>query len=440
MASLSHNKERQRCRIFFVAPDGSRRCLGITQRKSEKEKGLLKRAHSLLTNVEKLIEYRGSGTALDNTLLKWIEGLKPNHRKTLTECGLLEEPDDGEELPPPTLREFCKQWMKDFDSGKPGTQNVRQRALNHLEAFFDEHKTLQDLTEYDAECYGKFLRQEQALAESTARKMLSIAKQMLRAAVKARLIDQNPFASEKTSPPKKAKEKQYHVSDAEVQAIYRKCPNTEWQAFLILGRYAGLRLPSEICELKWTDINWKTGLMTIHSPKLQKSGSSGIRQVPLFPQVRTVLQKLWSENPDEYVLPSLRRVTNVNPLFRRIVKDAGVKPWPDLCYNLRQSAINDAEHNPRFTTKNVSDWFGNSEQTRLKHYSRTLAEDISAATEGDGRELGWMSEDQMVAFWSQQPTESGSSDSQRKNKTPENSGVYETLQEAAEGVNGPNWT
>ncbi|GAB5444709.1 MAG: hypothetical protein Fues2KO_50580 [Fuerstiella sp.] len=67
-----------------------------------------------------------------------------------------------------------------------------------------------------------------------------------------------------------------------------------------------------------------------------------------------------------------------------------MKPWPDLCYNLRQSVINDAEHNPRFTTKNISDWFGNSEKTRLKHYSRTLAEDIAAATNGDGSDLAWM--------------------------------------------------
>ena len=68
--------------------------------------------------------------------------------------------------------------------------------------------------------------------------------------------------------------------------------------------------------------------------------------MPLFLQVKTVLQKLWSETPDEFVLPRLRTITNPNTLFRPIVSAAEIIPWPDLFYNLRQSAINDAGHNP----------------------------------------------------------------------------------------------
>ena len=130
---------------------------------------------------------------------------------------------------------------------------------------------LEAVTEYDAECYSRFLRQQQGLGESTARKMVAIAKQILRSAVRARLITQNPFAEEKTTPPEKAEGKQYHVSDVEVQKVYQACPTTEWRAFLVLGRYAGLRLPSEMQPLKWEcKRRWES--VALGGRKVQRSG------------------------------------------------------------------------------------------------------------------------------------------------------------------------
>jgi integrase len=270
--------------------------------------------------------------------------------------------------------------------------------------------------------------------------MVGIAKQILRSAVKARLLTQNPFAEEKTTPPEKAEHKQYHVSAAEVQTIYKACPTTEWQAFLILGRYAGLRLPSEMQPLKWEHVNWKASIFTVHSSKLEHLRNGGVRQIPLFPQVRAVLKKLWAENPEEYVLPHLRTIQNPNPLLRRIIEDAGVTPWPDLLYNLRQSAINDAEHDPRFTAKNISDWFGNSEKTRKKHYSRTLAEDVRAAAEGVGTDLAWMDNTDSVQILSTNTNEPTKNGHQSKEKTPELSGVFAGIPSGSQDDNGPNWT
>lgn len=102
----------------------------------------------------------------------------------------------------------------------------------------------------------------------------------------------------------------------EVKAIYVVCPSTVWQAFLILGCYGGFRLPSEIRSLKWDHVDWKTGMFAVHSPKLEHPRNSSVRQVPRFSQMKTVLQKLWSENPEEFVLPHLRTIKNPNPLFR----------------------------------------------------------------------------------------------------------------------------
>lgn len=140
------------------------------------------------------------------------------------------------------------------------------------------------------------------------------------------------------------------------------------------------------------------------------------------------------------MLPEVSRIKNVNPQFRRIVKNSGITPWPDLCYNLRQSAINDAEHNPRFTSKNVSDWFGNSEQTRQKHYSRTLIEDVEAATAGDGRDLAWMDKTDSVQILSMKASETGRNGRTADKKTPENSNDFSGVRSRSQGISGPNWT
>lgn len=440
MASLNFEEKNSRYRIRFTAPDESIRCISLKQGKKESRKGLDKRASSLVHQIEYLIETKASGRALDDAQRRWIDTLKPSYRKTLTDCGLL-DPDSGEPKEPSAmLIAFCESWVDDRSKDKQSTQLVRGRAMKHLKAFFAADIALVAVTEYDAECYSRFLRQTQQLSESTARKMVSIAKQMLRSAVKARLLLQNPFDEEKTTPPAKADSKQYHVSDAEIQIIYKACPTTEWKTFLVLGRYAGLRLPSEIKQLRWKDINWKANVFTVNSPKLEHLTNGGIRQVPLFPQVKLVLAKLWAENPGEFVLPHIRTIQNPNPVLRKIIEKTSVKPWPDLIYNLRQSAINDAEHNPRFTTKNVSDWFGNSEKTRQKHYSRTLASDIEAAADTDGSDLEWMDNSDSVQILSTKASETGGTECSAHKKTPGISGVFSSLPVCTDQTDGPNWT
>ena len=109
-------------------------------------------------------------------------------------------------------------------------------------------------------------------------------------------------------------------------------------------------------------------------------------------------------------------------------------------HNLRQSAVTDAEHNPGFIGQNVSDWFGNSEKTRQKHYSRTLAEDVKAATEGDGRDLTWMDKEIFVHDLSMKATEMARNDESTNEETPEFSGVFSGVPATSEEQGGPNWT
>jgi len=148
MASISHNADRKQCRIQWVAADGSRKCLTISQGRNEKEAGLLKRANSLVLNLERLIERRTSGQSVDASLRAWIESLKPSHRKTLASCGLVDQ--GATEQKPRTLGPFLKQWMADRQSQKNSTLLVWGHAKRNLLKFFGGDKLLSDITEADA--------------------------------------------------------------------------------------------------------------------------------------------------------------------------------------------------------------------------------------------------------------------------------------------------
>ena len=52
----------------------------------------------------------------------------------------------------------------------------------------------------------------------------------------------------------------------------------------MLCRYAGLRCPSEVFALRWSDIELDAGRMRVRSPTGENFGK-GIREVPLFPEV-----------------------------------------------------------------------------------------------------------------------------------------------------------
>jgi hypothetical protein len=96
--------------------------------------------------------------------------------------------------------------------------------------------------------------------------------------------------------------------------------------------------------------------------------------VPLFPQIREALNKLWDklgDNPGEFVLPKIRVITNVNPQLGRIIKAAGLKVWPKRWQNLR--ATRATELGRIFPSHVVTGWCGHTERIAAEHYWMTTS-------------------------------------------------------------------
>ena len=74
------------------------------------------------------------------------------------------------------------------------------------------------------------------------------------------------------------------------------------------------------------------GRATIHSPKTEHHEGGESRVIPLFPELRTLLEdelELTGDGP--HVLPSrIRSHANPGTMLRKIIKRTGLKVWPKL--------------------------------------------------------------------------------------------------------------
>ena len=64
------------------------------------------------------------------------------------------------------------------------------------------------------------------------------------------------------------------------------CPDNEWRLLVVLARYGGLRIPSELVGLTWDDVDWDRGVMRISVPKKEHLPGQETREVPIFPEIR----------------------------------------------------------------------------------------------------------------------------------------------------------
>ena len=158
------------------------------------------------------------------------------------------------------------------------------------------------------------------------------------------------------------------------------CPDPQWKLLLALSRYAGLRCPSEHLALRWTDVDFESGRMTVRSTKTEHHADKGIRVVPIFEELRPYLAEVFNQRePDNaFVITRYRHANaNLRTQFIRYIRKAGFNPWPRLFHNLRASC--QTELVERFPSHVVSKWIGNSEAVARKHYLQTTDAHFSKA-------------------------------------------------------------
>ena len=175
-------------------------------------------------------------------------------------------------------------------------------------------------------------------------------------------------------------ERMHFVSRDVAENVLEACPDAEWRLLFALSRYGGLRCPSEHLALRWADVDWERNRIMVHSSKTEHHPDGACRLVPLFPELLPYLREVFEEAEpgSEYVI-GRHRATGCNLRTRmvKIIKRAGLKPWPKLFQNLRSTRETElAEDWPMHV---VCAWIGNSQAVAAKHYLQVTDEHFEQA-------------------------------------------------------------
>ena len=264
------------------------------------------------------------------------------------------------------MGEYIIEYRQKRSDVKESTQLKWQSAEMHLIAFFGGKKNLREITAGHADEFRLYLL-EQKLAENSVRRYCGIAKQFFGAAVKKKLIEENPFSGVVASV-KGNKAKFFYLSREDSAKVLKACPDLQWRLIFTLARFGGLRCPSEILKLKWTDIDWTSRRIKVTSPKTEHHEGKESRLIPFFPELQAVLEEGKVNAGDSpFVITRYREATqNLGTTFRKIVNRAGLKPWPKLFQNLRSTR--QTELCEEFPSHAVCEWIGNSERVAKEHY------------------------------------------------------------------------
>ncbi len=362
MASISDDPNGRR-RILFVAEDGARKTirLGKTDRKS---------AEAICRHVEALLSAKIAAQPVPRETATWLSVIGEALREKLAAVGLI-EPE--RKL---TVGAFLDQWL------------ATKRAMNHAVASLvawgqsaDEMKALfagrplVALTHADGELYRKAM-QDRGLRATTVHKRLGHARQMLEDAVRLGHLTANPFrhVRQRQGDPS---ERRAYVPVDDARRVIDRCPNVWWRLLVALARFGGLRTPSEPFSLTWADVDWERGRLTVPSPKT-KSGGKPHRTIPLFPLLRPHLEAAFeaAEEGAVFVFPEeyRRRAqgprgwagANLRTTLEKIIRRAGVDPWPRVWHSLRASCESDLAQ--KFPLATVTKWLGNTPSVALRHY------------------------------------------------------------------------
>ena len=377
MASVANDSNGRR-RVQFVHTDGRRpsiRLGKVSQRTAE----------SFARRVEQLLECLRLNVPMDADLTKWVSELDEDLAGKLAKCGLIAHRTQKETA---TLAAFIRRYVDGRNDVKAVTKEIYKQKGDALVAFFGRDRALSDITEGDVEAFKQKLIGD-GLATSTIKNRLEFGGQVLRHAVKHRLIQSNPFADVriKVLLPKRS----HFITQEDTERLIDACNDEDWRIIIALSRYGGMRCPSEVLSLRWADINWDPthGHMTVRSPKTEHHPGKDSRVVPLFGLLRPHLERAFDAAPVgavHVVSEPLRRSSqgksgfrncNLRKPFLQVIGRAGMKRWPKLFHNLRSSRETElmAEHPPH----DVCTWIGNSLAIFQKHYLQMTQASIARA-------------------------------------------------------------
>lgn len=335
----------------------------------------LKDANTARGHIEKLANRVGNEIAPSTQ--EWICKLPESIRVRLERLGLVEA--RGSQW---TVSAFVANYIEQRADVKEQTRRKWRDVESKLNAFF-RGDSIADVTVQHAKNFRMYLQTTVGLSDNTIRRHIGIARQFFNAAVEDELIKKNPFRGQAVSVrPNEARF--FFVTPEIAKKVLEACPDAQWRLIFGLVRFGGLRCPSEVLHLKWQDIDFDKQRFVVHASKTEHHADGGIRTVPMFPELKPLFQDAFDEAPEGAVYcveKSRDGGVNWRTQMERIIRQAGLEPWPKLFQNCRSTRETELFKSTGANIKAVCKWLGNSPQVAMAHYAQLTEADMKEAAE-----------------------------------------------------------
>ncbi|MFM9959691.1 MAG: tyrosine-type recombinase/integrase [Planctomycetaceae bacterium] len=382
MASISTDATGNR-KIQFVNGDGKRKSVYLG-------KILKADAKEICCKIEAILAALLSRRSLAAEVAEWVGNVPDVLAEKLAGVGLI-APRVKQQKDATTFGSFIDAYLVSRTDIKPRTRINLLQVRRNLVTYFGETKPIADITPGDTDEWRRWMLTK--LGENTVRRHCGRAKQLLRAALRKRIISENPFADMRDCLVKANKSREFFLSRADAEKVLAACPDNEWRLIFALARFGGLRTPSETLLLRWGDVDWERGRLLIRSPKTEHHEGKDSRLVPIFPELRPHLEAAWDQAADgaEFVVTRYRDGNaNLRTQLLRIVAKAGQTAWPKLFQNLRSTR--ETELAETYPLHVVTSWLGNSQLIAAKHYLQVTDDHFQKATQNPTQSGTEMSE------------------------------------------------
>ncbi len=371
MASISQLSDGKKL-IQFIDAEQKRRTIRLG-------KVSLRQAEAVRSHIEHLVACSLLRHSIETRTAVWLSEIPAELHRRLAATGLIEARDKPKESPEVELKTFLDKYIKIRSADvKPATATVWRRARKHLVEFFGEDKNITVITAGDCKDFRSYLKLR-GLAENTIRRTCGVAKQFLEDAYDRELINRNPFRHrELPTSTDGNKKRQFFIDRPTTEKVLNACPNNEWRLIFSLCRYGGLRCPSELRNLKLSDVNWAEKRILVTSPKTERHEGQESRIIPLFPELEKHLLIAAEEAIEGQVNVLKTKTGNLRTHMQRIIEKAGVPVWPKLFQNLRSSRQTELEQ--EYPSYVVCAWMGNSQAIARKHYLQVIDDHFEQAS------------------------------------------------------------
>ena len=186
MASISRDSKTGCRSIQFVASDGKRKTIRLGK-VSQKD------AESIKLKVEALAVAVKAGLPFDNEVAGWLAKIGDDLHAKLTAVGLVKGRATAR------LGEFLDAYLerRKPPAGKQSTYKALRCSCRRILLFFDRNKDIRDVTPDDADNFLLWMT-EQQYSKATISRTMKYGTQFFRAALRAKVLTENPFVDIKT--------------------------------------------------------------------------------------------------------------------------------------------------------------------------------------------------------------------------------------------------